>query len=435
MASSANPRQLPSKTCGCPRCRETYPGERAKTKNCTAKWQARYYDAGGRRLSRTFATRREAVAFLDAQRSKVRDGTWIDPKRATGSVAEFREEWLQARAVENTTSARNESSWNVHVGPRWADVPLAAVTHLDVQQWVKGLSPGNAPKTISSIFNCLDMLLAAALRDRRIPFNPCEGVVMPKRIRKHASETRPPSGAALSAICENIGREVYRQMPELDAEIGLRWGEIITLRPWHLDLEHEGLETVHVKEVIEEIGGKLTRRAYPKSDASMRSVPLTRRAVELFKIQLAITDPSKERSLPSAGICPESLIFRGVRKGALSRNTYRDRVWLPATTAAGVHRTSEGYGGRLEHWPRFHSLRHLFASRMENGGLAESTRKELMGHERPTGDVTWLYTHAAEQIREAFLDAMDPTRLASKKPATTRVRRTLRTRHLRAVSE
>lgn len=406
MASSANPRQLPSKTCGCPRCRETYPGERAKTKNCTARWQARYYDVTGKRRSAAFDTRRDAVTFLDSQRTAVRARTWNDPKRGTVSVAAFREIWLQGREVVRSTAAREEGIWRTHVAPRWGDVPISAIEHLDVQGWVKALGATIAPSTVARVFNALDVLCAAAFRDKRVPANACDGIVLPKARKKHPSESRPPSREQVALIREHMGLAVYRRMTEIEEDIGLRIGELIALRPWHLDLAYKGLESVRVVEVIEEVGSHRARRAFPKSEAGFRTIPLTPRAVSLFKEQMAQFPPAKTHSLPGADMHPEELIFRRKLGGEISVRDFHNDVWLPATIKSGVHRESEGLAGRKSHWPRFHDLRHLFASRLEHGGVPESTRKELLGHGRPSGDVTWVYTHGAEDVRDMVIAAL-----------------------------
>src|SRR4051812_22622653 len=126
MARSAgkNPRQMPSKTCGCPRCLTEFPAdagysEREPRKNCTGRWQARYRDPDGKMCGPRFDTQKEAQAHLDKVRTQVREGTYQDPKRGSITVDEWWVIWwptVKKKAV--TTTNRKLTSWKVHIKPK-----------------------------------------------------------------------------------------------------------------------------------------------------------------------------------------------------------------------------------------------------------------------------------------------------------------------------
>lgn len=393
MPRSIGVRQLPSRRCGCERCRKKYPKpERAAAKNCTANWQARWYDAAGNEQTATRRTKTEALAARNTALAAIGAGTYQDPKRGQITISAWRDLWLKGRTVERATTARDTSHWSAHLKKRWGGVPLRNVTYMDVQAWVAKLETTLAAATVRSILNSLDMLMAAALLDQRIPFNPCDGIKTQPPKRRHASEERPPTPDQVKAACSHTANPLYRRVPLLLLETGLRWGEITGVCLDALDLD-DG--TLDVRRVLEEVGGHKILREYPKSDAGFRTVPLTRVALALWREHLA--------EQPAIDGEP---VLRGPNGAWLGRNNFRSRVWLPATIAAGIHRVRVLPSGKSEHWPTVHDIRHTWASRLENGGVPESTRKELLGHERPRSDVTWRYTHGAEDIRALVLAAL-----------------------------
>lgn len=411
MPRSEGVRQLPSKKCGCERCLAKYPGDRPKSRKCTANWQYRFYDDAGNRQSGTRRTYTEAVDAMNKAKGEVVSGTFNDPKRGKVTLSKWRAEYLLTRAsLEAATLARDESHWNVHVGPAWGRKTLRSIEHdhKGIQQWVAQLEKTHESKSVSSILNCLDQLLAFAKRDKRIGDNPCEGIKVKPPTRRHARDERPPTIEQTQACALKIGIPRYRQLPLLVLETGLRWGEVAGLPPEAVDLD-EGL--VEVWQILEEVGGHTVLRQYPKSEAGFRTVPLTIAGKQLIRMQYEIDEPVDGEP-----------IFRGARGKYLSRNSYRTRHWLPATIAAGVHREHVRASGQKEHWPTIHDIRHTWASRLSDGGVPEATRKEMLGHERPKNDVTWRYTHGAEDVKNLVLRALGDEPEGEVKPVVRRLR-------------
>lgn len=434
MPRSIGVRQLPSPRCGCDRCRKAYPKpERKPTKGCTGNWQSRWYDETGKRDSATRGTKDDAIKARTAALAAIDAGTYKDPKRGQLSLAVWRtEHWLKGRRVEGTSEARDETIWRAHIEPRWGGKPLRAIRHQDVQNWIVGLEDaGLAPHTVRIILSCLRQPLDAAKRDGRIEVSPCLDVVVRSARERHVElpYRKPPTidqvqlaVAQITAPPPRGGRrrrpDIFSRIPLIILETGLRWGEVIGLLPDCLDLE---ADEVHVRRVVEQVGSRRVLREYPKSDASNRTVPLTCAAHQLFLEHLEIQPLERGASIqPGIKGLP---IFRTTRGTLHSRSNYRDRVWLPATIAAGIHQEYRRPSGQLEHWPSLHDIRHAYGSRLENAGVPESARKEALGHERPTSrDVTWVYTHAPEQSRELILAALGDEPNAQAKPVARRLR-------------
>jgi integrase len=407
MPRSLGVRQLRSRRCGCEKCLKTYPAPaRRETRDCAGSWQARYTDETGKRIPVTRKKKEDAIKARNAAVAAIDAGTYRDPKRGQIKLSKWREKWLEGRQIEDTSMARDLSHWTVHIEPRWGGKPLRAIHHQDVQNWVTGLrSSGLAHSSVTTILSGLGTMLDAARLDGgRIEVNPCNDIVVAEDRRTFRdlakAQERPPSIEQVQAVAEKIAligahrrADVHSRLPLLILETGLRWGEATGLLPDCVDLDSGELA---VRRVLVQVKGKRWLRDYPKSEAGFRTVPLTRAARELLAQQMELQ--------PGGDDDP---IFRAALGGYLNRSHFHEQIWLPSTIAAQVHTSYERPSGQSEHWPSLHDIRHTFASRLENGGVPESVRKEVLGHERPKKkDVTWLYTHPPEDSRLLILAAL-----------------------------
>jgi hypothetical protein len=151
-------------------------------KRPTGHWRARYRDAAGREHARHFDRKVDAQRWLDSVTAAVETGSYVDPRAGRITVAEWAERWLQGQAhLKPTTWARYRGILDRHVLPHWAAVQLVAVSHSDVQAWVaQQRASGAAPATVRKHFRVLSLVLELAVRDGRLPRNPCHGVNLPR---------------------------------------------------------------------------------------------------------------------------------------------------------------------------------------------------------------------------------------------------------------
>jgi integrase len=411
-----NPRQMPSRACGCPVCTEKFrPGTKPKSKDCIGSWQYRYTKPDGKGTSLNRDSYDEAVADGEKARVEIRAGTWIDPKRSSITLTRWWGMWRPNLGGGESHQVLMESLWRNHVQPRFGGYPLNAHSWLEIQTWVNELGPksGLDPESARKAFNLLDMLLSAALWDRRIPFNPADGVKLPPPKKKSKDERRPPTFAQLWRIRQQLP-DHYHALQILAQETGLRWGELTGLRAWCVDLDNR---CIHVGEVLVRVRGKVKRKKFPKSDAGERTVPLTGLACRVLKDHLATRQPAMTHSKVEDGMHAEELVFVAryqTRKGEphlipLTESTFW-KTWNRACERSGVQRVTEkklpNGKVRCDFWPTFHDQRHAFASRLHDRGVPEAIAQEILGHER-AGKVTWLYMHAAPDYAGQVLAAMD----------------------------
>lgn len=105
-----------------------------------AVWRARYRDPTGRERSRTFDRRIDAERFLASATSSIHRGDWIDPEHGQTTIGAWAPEWLASkRRLKPKTRAGYESLLRSRILPTFADVPLARLERIHVEQWVTEL--------------------------------------------------------------------------------------------------------------------------------------------------------------------------------------------------------------------------------------------------------------------------------------------------------
>lgn len=159
--------------------------------------------------------------------------------------------------LKPSTRYRYASLLRSQILPVWGRVPLAAVAHADVGEWVRRMSQaGLAPSTIRQAHRVFSLLLSLAVRDGRLTRNVTAGVRLPRvgRAEKvfltHSQVERLAGAAGPHGL-------VIRVL----AYTGLRWGELAALRVRRVDLVRRRLL---VAESVTEVNGR-TVFGTPKS--------------------------------------------------------------------------------------------------------------------------------------------------------------------------
>lgn len=161
-----------------------------------------------------------------------------------------------------------------------------------------------------------------------------------------------------------------------DIETGLRWGELIALRPRHIDFLRK---TISVEQTIVEVsrkhsptGERMIVKNYPK-DNEFRTLRVSETLLQ-----------STARRIEQLGLGRDDLIFASTETAGgrpISRNTFRTKVWLPALERSGI-----------DFHVRVHDLRHAHASWLLAGGADLKTVMERMGHSQIMTTQKYLHT-------------------------------------------
>ena len=197
---------------------------------------------------RGFKSKREAELFLASIEVSKARGDFIDATAARVTVGELGKRWLSNRKHLKPSTARvEESTWRVHVLPRWGTTSVGAVKHSDVQSWLTSID--KSPTIVRHSHAILSAILEAALRDKRIQSNPAHGIKLPRKIPKARVYL---SHDQVQSLADQSGS--HGSLVLFLAYSGLRWGEATGLRVRDLDTLRR---RVMVRENAVAVGGKI----------------------------------------------------------------------------------------------------------------------------------------------------------------------------------
>lgn len=359
------------------------------------RYRGRYLDAAGRKRSRTFDTKAAALRWAGTEEDKVSRGHRTDTAAAKMKWSAWCERWIAAKRMEPRTRRTVESSIRAHVMPRWGTTPLIAITRIDVQGWVNDVARKRSPSTTRKALYALSNSLNVAVAEGILAANPCAGVEAPT----------VPSGQERFLEDAEAGRILYhlsgrwRVLAELVLGTGLRMSEATGLHRSRVDLAAGRIE---VLETYDPVAGEM--RGYPKSKRR-RTVPLSPELAGLLQEWVDRHPP-----LPScgkahvAGRCLGGLLIRGEKGAPVDAHNFGERQWRQAVELAGLAGVHP------------HDLRHTYASRLVQQGVALERVQLLLGHEDLK--TTQRYAHLRPEddwaeVRAALSTSVTAVRVAA----------------------
>ena len=220
---------------------------------------------------------------------------------------------------------------------------------------------------VRRIHAVLQAALKQAVKERLIPYNPCENCRIPPKDKKEMTILPP----------ERIGRylqeaEKYGVLPMFYLELssGLRRGELLALQ-W---------EDLNVKEQILTVNKQVTRMegeldvTEPKTKNSVRKVALSQQAVDLL-----VQEHEQHPDNP--------ILFPSPRTGG---------YWSPDAVSRINRKLLKNAG--IEEHVRFHDLRHTFATMAISSGVDVKTLSSMLGH-YSAGFTLDTYTHITNDMQ------------------------------------
>ena len=346
----------------------------------SGRWQARYFDASGRRHQRTFPSRGDAGRFLAGVRADLDRGGWIDPRAGQVQFREYSRVWLKNRRVRGRplaprTVERYGGVLRRHILPVLGDTELRHLTSAAVRAWYGRLTATDelAPATAAKAYRLLHAICATAVADEQLARNPCS---IPGASVEASSERPVATLGQVHALTEAIGPR-YRALVLIATFCGLRFGELAGLTRRRLDLLHA---TVTVALDLDELDGGKLQPGRVKSEASRRVVAIPKVIVPDLEAHLAgFAEPG-----------PDGSVFVGAQGGRLRRANFR-KLWLHAVQLAGL---DAGF--------RFHDLRHTGNTLAAATGASTKELMARMGHASPRAAL--IYQHATSD-RDAVIAA------------------------------
>lgn len=305
---------------------------------------------------RGFTSKRQASDWLAENTVKVNTGEWRPAAAGRTTVNEVAKAWFAAKkptVAVKTAAGYQDALIHIEKVGTLGNTRLSALTSESIEQWLQAMSQHQtsagkplSAKTIRNSFAVLSQVLKRAVRDQRIPANPCEGVDLP-RVEKQ--DQLILTAEELESVATAAG-EYHGWHIRALGMAGFRWGELAGLQVQDVDLTRGRL---HVQHQITESNGKLIH-GLPKY-GKRRIVPIIEPLADLLE----------ERC---RGKASTDLVFTTPAGGVL-RNQNARRDWFdPAARAAGFPDLTP------------HDLRHTFASVAISAGANVKALQQALGH-------------------------------------------------------
>ena len=324
-------------------------GEGSIRKKPSGRWEGRYTQGidpvTGRAIQKSVSAKTQAECKEKLAKA-IRENRGV-PLNHTGdyTAAEWCRLWFETYSKPNiryNTAKGYEGIIEHHIIPAIGAIKLKQLSSIHIQRMYNDLKEnGRMPrgakqndKPLSNTFvrrvhAVLQAALKQAVKERLIPYNPCENCRIPHKDKKEMTILPP----------EKIGRylqeaEKYGVLPMFYLELssGLRRGELLALQ-W---------EDLNVKERILTVNNQVTRMegeldvTEPKTKNSVRKVALSQQAVDLL-----VQEHEQHPDNP--------ILFPSPRTGG---------YWSPDAVSRINRKLLKNAG--IEEHVRFHDLRHPY---------------------------------------------------------------------------
>ncbi len=231
---------------------------------------------GHRRSAGTFTT--EELALRAWQRAEYRqaDGRGTDTRRTRQRFRRYAEEqWLPHHEMETRTSETYTYYLNKHILPVFGAMRINEIQPAAVREWVTELKAAEAsPTVIRQCHTILSAVFTTAFNDQITPLHPCRGVKTPPVPKKLRTIITPDQ---FDQLYTALPTEPARLLAEVLIESGLRWAELIELRPADLNPRMRMLTVSRVAvELVARFhptGGRFLIKGYPQ-DREHRRIKL-----------------------------------------------------------------------------------------------------------------------------------------------------------------
>lgn len=367
------------------------------------RYQARY-TFKGKRLTVYGKTLKEVQRKLRNAQYEIEHGIYAKPERLT--VDDWHTTWVKEyreNVVRKTTLIGNEKAYK-HVKSEIGSMRLQAVRPEHIQRVLNKMSQeGLSTGYIDNARQVMNMMFNQAYMNGMIMVNPVSRSILPKGEDKENPHRRALTEQEQRVFLECVEKRkpFYAPLFYVGFSTGMRIGEINALE-WR-DIDFDNME-IHVSGTMLKVPGEEYRKGPAKTGSSNRTIPmlpeiarrLRKHRIEQAKLRMMLGD----KWTPAAGL--ENLVFTtsfGTPLLPLSVGRYIDAT-VNAINRAEEKRAEEEHR-KPEHMETFcpHAMRHTFATRALERGIAPKVVQSYLGHS--TIDVTMnIYTHVTAELEK-----------------------------------
>lgn len=337
-----------------------------------------------------FNSQVDAVKKLQILQSEKAMG--VCHSKAAVKTGDWIETWIEKHkapklAPSTLTSYRN--NFRVHIKPRVGDIELANLSTYHIQRMLDSM--GGSHSLFVKVYNVIHGALEKAVEMGMILRNPCKGVAFPKDDTK---DMRVLTQEEQQRFIAALDGEYYRVMLLTYLYTGMRIGEGIPLLWSDIDLERRTIrvnKTAVVCHDFESHSAKQEVQNRCKTKSSKRIIVITSGLASILAEHKEIMR-NRAKQLGEEW-SEDSLVFRNSRGNMVySRNL--QEVLYRILDKAGIEGAT------------MHTLRHTYATRCFEAGVALKAISEQLGHANLK--MTYqVYIHILEDTKVREIDKLD----------------------------
>ncbi len=340
---------------------------------------------------RSFDTKREAQAWLNARVAEIEQGVAVPRTKQT--VGDLLTYWLEHYVAANVTAVTRENyGWTLR---HLVESPLAAVPAQDlkpeqVQRWyTQKRKDGCGTRTLQQCHMRLSQAFKFGVKQGLVGRNPLDAVTAPRSERKAMTTWTADQVRRFLQVSSGSG---YGPVYATLLYTGMRRGEALGLRWCDVDLD---TATITVTQTLGLVDGKRVINPTAKTKAGNRAITLNTGLVALLR------EHKGNRPVPMLD-GSDYVFCTQVGTAIYPGNLMRDfEHWV---TLSGLPRLT------------LHGLRHTSATTLVNMGVPLTVVAERLGHAK-TSTTMDLYAHthkgqhadAADRLGAAFEAAFEVT--------------------------
>ena len=291
--------------------------------------ETRIRDADGRLrhvrvTARSAAQARQVLKERLLERPTFGSTRVLTPQSTFADLADVWRADLAIQRLADGTKQNYRDQVRLHVLPAFEHYTLAEITTGRVEWFLKSQAAISSSRARQSR-TLLNLLFGFALRHDAVSRNPVAGTSPLRHTKSQPKALTLEQIAAIRAAAANWRSEPGLPGPKPDGQVrdivevllgtAMRTGEVLALRPCDLDDRPTGMVAAVTGTVVQRKGQGAIRQDRPKSDASVRCIPVPEFAASVLRRR-------------SIGVNESRTIFANRRGGPLSpynvRRTFRD---------------------------------------------------------------------------------------------------------------
>ena len=337
-------------------------------------------------------TKSEAEAVLSKRLTERGEGQLVE--RSALTLTDYARRWLSNIAPAKAAGKTRERYGEIiekHIIPNIGAVSLQKLDGLQIDNFYTTLGTsgrrdgkgGLSPQTVRHIHRVLSLILASAVKSKKLGFSPMAAVQTTPKVRRPKIQVLDDDEIA-ALLAHLRGRPLYMPVM-LAASTGMRRGEVLGV---HWEDVNFDKATLEVAQVVELVGGKVSLKE-PKTERSRRTIALPDRLVQELRTY------RKEQW--------EHCLKLGVSRFELVFPTWDGNLRNPSHFTKAFSR--EVSAAKLPH-VTFHGLRHTHITHLLRSNVPVHVVSERAGHANPTVTLN-IYAHLLPGQQESAAAAMD----------------------------